>query len=127
MDLNDITTALKSIPLLNAILYPTAILLGYILRVCCGVFRSFDMRRTALLAGIFGVIGALLQLTRGGNIEWREVALQAIALGAAVFIVERLLNKLAEAKALPFLPRDNEWVKEPLPLVEQPKPREVNP
>lgn len=107
-----VTDAIKAVPTLDPVLFGVAALLAWLLRFGRAAFVAVDERHTFAAGLSFGVVGALLALTQEPR-PWQTVALQAIALGVAVLIGERVLRAAADLTngKIPGLPMDNQHVK----------------
>lgn len=84
----------------------TGILLAVLLRYARGMFHAVTSEWTYVLAGAFGLIGAILD---SSGADWRPIAREALVLTAFVLVLQKVLE--TAAKTIPWLPTDNEWTK----------------
>lgn len=108
--MTDILEQLKQFSGLDASLYGASVALAVLLRFARAYWKWCDDPHTLAVAVVLGVVGAIFNLSAGAS-TWQFIGMQALSLSVAVLMVEFGLRKLAETGKVPFLPKDNEFVK----------------
>lgn len=103
--MEEIQAILKQFTALDAALYGSVPVLAVLLRFGRAYWRWFDDPHTLGAGVLLGLLGAVLGLTASHH-AWQFIVGQALSLGVAVLLAERVLRGMAGKL---YLPRDNEY------------------